>query len=141
MTVKEWLKNGRRLQFEIQALTEARNKALNRAIGGAVNYGTERVQASSGNGTEHKFISYSQYAAELERRMEELTNYRLEMLRLIARLPDSTHRALLTEYYINCKSWEDVADSIGYEERQTRRLHGEALQKMRIYFEDVRKCP
>lgn len=134
MTVKEWLKNGRRLQFEIQALTEARDDALNRAIGGAVNYGTERVQASSGNGTEHKFISYSQYAAELERRMEELTNYRLEMLQLIARLPDSTHRALLTEYYINCKSWEDVADSIGYEMRYVQKLHGRALEKCSQFF-------
>ena len=137
MTVKEWLKNGRRLQFEIQALTEARDDALNRATGGAVNYGTERVQASSGNGTEHKFISYSQYAAELERRMEELTNYRLEMLRLIARLPDSTHRALLTEYYINCKSWEDVAEAIHYSVRGRHNKHGEALEKCEEYFKPL----
>ena len=36
MTVKEWLKNGRKLNFEIQELKEARDKALNNAIGGAV---------------------------------------------------------------------------------------------------------
>lgn len=112
MTVKEWLKNGRNLNFEIQALREARNRALNAAVGGAVDYGAERVQTSSGNGTERLFVEYSRYSAELERRIAELEDYRAEMLRLINKVSNTTYRTLLIEYYINCKSWEDVAESL-----------------------------
>ena len=113
MTVKEWLKNGRNLNFEIRALKEARSRALNAAVGGAVDYGTERVQTSNGNSTERLFVSYSQYSAELEQRISELEDYQGEMLKLINNIPNSTYRTLLIEYYINCKSWEDVAESLG----------------------------
>ena len=44
MTVKEWLKNGRKLNFEIQELKEARDRALNNAVGGAMDYSAERYR-------------------------------------------------------------------------------------------------
>lgn len=134
MTVKEWLKNGRNLNFEIQALREARNRALNAAVGGAVDYGAERVQTSGGNGTERLFVAYSQYSAELERRIAELEDYQAEMLRLINKVSNTTYRTLLIEYYINCKSWEDVAVSVRYEARYTQKLHGLALQECECFF-------
>ena len=35
---------------------------------------------------------------------------------------------ILYERYINLKKWEDVAEVVCYEERQTRRLHDEAVR-------------
>lgn len=134
MTVKEWLKNGRKLNFEIQELKEARDKALNNAIGGAVDYGAERVQTSNGNSTERLFVSYSQYSAELEQRISELEEYQSEMLKLINNIPNSTYRTLLIEYYINCKSWEAVAECVSYEVRYTQKLHGRALKECGDFF-------
>lgn len=127
MTVKEWLKNGRNLNFEIRALKEARSRALTAAVGGAVDYGAERVQKSSGNSTERLFVSYSQYSAELEQRISELEDYQNEMLKLINNIPSSTYRTLLIEYYINCKSWEDVAECMNYSMRAIQKKHGLAL--------------
>ena len=127
MTVKEWLKNGRNLNFEIRALKEARSRVLNAAVGGAVDYGAERVQKSSGNSTERLFVSYSQYSAELEQRISELEDYQNEMLKLINNITSSTYRTLLIEYYINCKSWEDVAECMNYSMRAIQKKHGLAL--------------
>lgn len=127
MTVKEWLKNGRNLNFEIRALKEARSRALTAAVGGAVDCGAERVQKSSGNSTERLFVSYSQYSAELEQRISELEDYQNEMLKLINNIPSSTYRTLLIEYYINCKSWEDVAECMNYSMRAIQKKHGLAL--------------
>lgn len=132
MRVKEWLKNGRKLNFEIRALKEARDKALNAAVGGAVNYSAEKVQVSNENGKERCFVNYSQYAADLDVRIKELEYYRMEMLSLINKVDNSTYRTLLIEYYINCKSWEQVAEFIGYEVRYTQKLHGLALRECDI---------
>lgn len=135
MTVKEWLKDGRNLNFEIRALKEARSRALNAAVGGAVDYGAERVQASNGNSTERLFVSYSQYSAELEQRISELEDYQNEMLKLINNIPNSTYRTLLIEYYINCKSWEDVAESMKFSAYWVRRrLHSDALGSAEIIY-------
>lgn len=143
MTVKEWLKNGRNLNFEIQALREARNRALNAAVGGAVDYGAERVQTSGGNGTERLFVAYSQYSAELERRIAELEDYQAEMLRLINKVSNTTYRTLLIEYYINCKSWEDVGTDMHYSYVHiVNRLHPQALNEINKHYsiKDDYKC-
>lgn len=137
MTVKEWLKNGRNLNFEIRALKEARNRALNAAVGGAVDYGAERVQKSSGNSTERLFVSYSQYSAELEQRISELEDYQSEMLKLINNIPNSTYRTLLIEYYINCKSWERVEQDMNYSYVHiVHRLHPQALNEINKYYSE-----
>ena len=126
MTVKEWLKNGRNLNFEIRALKEARSRALNAAVGGAVDYGAERVQASNG-----------QYSAELEQRISELEDYQNEMLKLINNIPNSTYRTLLIEYYINCKSWERVEQDMNYSYVHiVHRLHPQALNEINKYYSE-----
>lgn len=137
MTVKEWLKNGRKLNFEIRALKEARSRALNAAVGGAVDYGTERVQTSNGNSTERLFVNYSQYSAELEQRISELEEYQSEMLKLINNIPNSTYRTLLIEYYINCKSWEKVEQDMNYSYVHiVHRLHPRALNEINKYYSE-----
>ncbi len=137
MTVKEWLKNGRKLNFEIQELKEARDRALNNAVGGAMDYSAEKVQTSNGNSTERLFVNYSQYSAELEQRISELGDYQAEMLRLINRVPESTYRALLLAYYVNCKTWDEVAKALSYSVRAIQQKHGLALLECERYFESV----
>ena len=134
MTVKEWLKDGRNLNFEIRALKEARSRALNAAVGGAVDYGAERVQISNGNSTERLFVSYSQYSAELEQRISELEDYQNEMLKLINNIPNSTYRTLLIEYYINCKSWKNVSGILDKSNRYTQTMHEKALEMISKYY-------
>ena len=49
---------------------------------------------------------------------------------------------ILYERYINFKKWEDVAEAVCYEERQTRRLHDEAVRIVdELMSKHVRQCP
>ena len=110
---------------------------MNAAVGGAVDYGAERVQASNGNSTERLFVSYSQYSAELEQRISELEDYQNEMLKLINNIPNSTYRTLLIEYYINCKSWERVEQDMNYSYVHiVHRLHPQALNEINKYYSE-----
>lgn len=141
MTVGEWLSCGRNLNVEIQALKDAFDKALNNAVGGAVNYSTERVQTRGGNGSESRFVAYSQYSAELEERIKELWNYQRDVLRLINRITNSRYRALLIEYYVNCKSWEQVAESLNCDLswllKRDKGLRDKAIRAADIVYKDL----
>lgn len=129
MTVKEFLKRGRLLNREILELTEARTRAFNAACGGAVDTSAERVQTTPANGSEGKFLTYAAYGTEIEERIRELNGYRQRMLEIINRVENTTYRSLLIAYYINCKTWEQVAEDIGYDSRYVYKLHGRALKE------------
>ena len=137
MTVAEWFKKGRRLNFEIEELKEARNQAFNSACCGAVDYSTERVQTSKGNDAERKFANYTNLTVEIDKRITELSEHRRKMLGLINKIDDSIYNALLLGRYYNCKSWEEVAEGIGYSDKWTRTfLHDNALKEAEKYFEE-----
>lgn len=139
MGVKEFLKNGRKLNFEIDELIKERDKAFALACGGAVKYDDERVQTSPGNVTENKFINYAEITAEIDRKIDELYAYRIEMHHLINTIDNSLYRAVLTARYINCDTWEKIADNMGYDIRHIHRIHGRALREISYYEKTLLK--
>ena len=48
-------------------------------------------------------------------------------------LENPTERAVLTERYINAKSWEEIAEIVGYTQRQTLNVHGTALKHFTLF--------
>lgn len=134
MTVKEWLNKGRKLNIEIAELKKAKDNAFVSACGGSAAGSEEKVQTSLNNGTEEKFSAYAQYSADMDNRLKELYTYQRKMLKLINRVDDSTYRALLIAYYVNCETWDRTADIIGYSVKQTQRKHGHALLEIDKFF-------
>lgn len=130
MTIKDFLKNGRKLNFEINELIKERDKAFVLACGTAVKYDNERVQSSCGNVTENKFINYAEYTLLIDRKIDELYKYRLNMHRVINTVQSTIHRAVLTARYINCDTWEKIAENMDYDIRHIYRIHGQALRKI-----------
>lgn len=141
MTVKEWLNKGRKLNIEIAELKKAKDNAFVSACGGSAAGSEEKVQTSLNDGTEGKFSAYAQYSADMDNRLKELYTYQRKMLKLINRVDDSTYRALLIAYYVNCETWGRTADIIGYSVKQTQRKHGHALLEIDKFFKNVPKCP
>ncbi len=127
MTVKEYFQKGRKLNFEIKELILAKNNAFDMACSVTAAPSDERVQTSTKNSSELKFINYSQYVETIEKRVMELCEYRLNMLQLISKLDNVLHRTLLIDRYINCLSWEEIALCMEMTERHIYRLHGNAL--------------
>ena len=136
MEVKEFLQRGRSLNFEIDGLIDARNNAFRLACGTDCAYDKEKVQTTKSNVSENKFIKYADYSAEIDRRIDELFNYRRRMMNLICCLDDTVYRSLLTARYINCQTWEQVAETIGYMSVKWVRenLHQKALMEAEKFY-------
>ena len=58
-----------------------------------------------------------------------LVNKRAQVQAIVARMAKQEHKDLLTERYINCKRWEDVARTMNYDQRWLFRLHEKAIKE------------
>lgn len=129
-SAKDWLMRGWRLDREINSLNEARSRAYAQLTGGAISYG-EKVQKTKLNNQEELRIAYLAYEDKINRRIAELIKVKTEILTAVEMVNNPTLRTLLIERYINFKTWEQVAESMGYSAEWTEiRLHKMALTKI-----------
>lgn len=76
--------------------------------------------------TENKAIKLSDKALELKDAELEAISIRQKVFDVIRTVPGEKGDVLY-ERYINLKSWDEVADSVGYSKRHARNLHDEAI--------------
>ena len=136
MTTKEWLMRARRLENRIIALQGSRQRAYDRAVSTTARP-REVCIISGGAAPSSKATHYLELCEEVEAQIDELNRIRAEILHAIRGVQDSTLATLLIEYYVNGKTWEQVARCINYTFRNTTRLHRKALRAM----EHVLQCP
>ena len=124
MTAKEWLGRARKLRLRLSALEDSKQQAYARAVSSTAGLG-ERV---SGGEPGDKFLNYTEVSSEVDRQTKELDQIRAEILQVIGQVEDNTLATLLTEYYVNDKTWEEVAVKVEKSWRWTMNLHGKALK-------------
>ena len=77
---------------------------------------------------------YIEAAVDLESEIKlleaELESMKVQAELWIATVKDKTTRKILTYRYIDCMTWDDVADLVGYTVRHTHRLANDAVEKM-----------
>ncbi len=134
MTVKEWLNKSRTMERELKQLEELKGKAYSLACGGSDSTNRdERVQTSKKNSTDDKFAAYADYSRQVDEMTAQLIKYRGELLIVLSGMENEKYKFLLIERYINCKTWEQVSDSIGLKDvRHIYRLHKKALRSVKI---------
>lgn len=76
--------------------------------------------------TENKAINLADKALELKDAELEAISIRQKVFDVIRTVPGEKGDVLY-ERYINLKSWDEVADSVGYSKRHARNLHDEAI--------------
>lgn len=94
----------------------------------------ERVQSSNkGNFTKtvDKIVDLQN---KINSEIDSLLELKSEVRNKINQLSDERFIVVLTDYYINCKTWEQVAKDNNYTDRHVYRLHGLALQNFRKKF-------
>ena len=77
--------------------------------------------------TENKAIKLADKALELKDAELEAIRIRQKVFDVIRTVPGEKGDVLY-ERYINLKSWDEVANSVGYSKRHARNLHDEALE-------------
>ena len=127
MTAKEWLSRARKMSGRLRALQTSKEQAFARATSVVVG-GGEHV---SGGEPADKHAAYAELSLSVDRQIEKLEQVRAEILQVIGQVEDNTLATLLTEYYVNDKTWEEVAVQMRYSWRQVMRLHGQALCEIR----------
>lgn len=131
MTAKEWLGRARRMSGRLRALQTSKEQAFARATSVVVG-GGEHV---SGGEPADKHAAYAELSLAVDRQIEKLEQVRAEILQVIGQIEDNTLAALLTEYYVNDKTWEEIAAEQHYSWRWTMKLHSKALQTVEAILE------
>lgn len=71
---------------------------------------------------------------KLNQEIEEYCIIEAEIREKILALPNNKYKTLLTGYYINCMTLEEVADLMERDFDYIRHLHGWALEYFRKYY-------
>lgn len=127
MTATEILKKARNLYREENELREQKQQAFLIACGSAYPGESAGVQSDSGNTTERNFTAYSDYSAQLDKKITELFEYREKLAVAIDKISDEKYRTVLKSYYINCRTWDEVARVMNYDVRHIYRIHKSAI--------------
>lgn len=127
MKAKDWLCRARRMNGRLRALQTSKAQAFARATSSTVGDG-EHI---SGGEPADKHAAYAEISLTIDRQIEMLERTRAEILQVIGQMEDNTLSTILTEYYVNDKTWAEIAAEQHYSWRQVMRLHGHALQMIR----------
>lgn len=96
------------------------------------------VKHSGGRGpVERQAVSAADKLARVERLIQrdidQLAQAKLEAIALIGLLGDTRMQEVLWEYYIRCsRNWDEAAEKLYMGRRTAMRLHGHALEKLRL---------
>lgn len=127
MTAKQWLNRARRIDREIRTLEEVITSTRERLESVTQSYSGDGAQSTK---DPHKFDRLVELESLVNEKINEQIQIKTEILEAISQIRDRRQRIVLTEYYLNMKTWEQVAVEINYSWRQVMNIHGRALQEM-----------
>lgn len=135
MTAKDYLSQARGIEDEIRQLERMRRAAYERATGC-----TASINPAPAHGGKKSDVltEYTNYATLLDEKVAELIDMQIDIEKAIRRLPGRLERDVLRGYYIEGKTWEQVADDVGKSVRQVSRIHVRALEN--VYKQSDIEC-
>lgn len=114
----------RRMGERVEQLQEAKLRAYEMETSITASPSAERVQTSNERRPGESFAALSD---EVDRQLAELAQAKAEALRLIGKVRDNRMATILTAYYVNGKTWEQIAVDTNYSFRHVTRLHRRAI--------------
>lgn len=127
MNAKTWLGRARRIDAEIAALMEAREKMIALMTKVTQTLSGDVVQSTK---DPHKFDRLAEFDSTIFQRVDELNETKIEILLGISKLKDGRYREVLIRRYVTMQTFSTIAGDMNFSERQILRLHGRALLKM-----------
>ena len=129
---KEYLRNYRRFGKEIDRKIEEYERLYSWIMKTTPTFSDMPKGKGNGDklpgGIERLIETNEQLNADIDRYIGQ----RRKIASSIEALSDVTLRTVMAMYYLNGKTWEDVANSLGYDVRHIYRLHGIALEKINM---------
>ena len=130
MTAKEHLEKVRQMNIYLKALEHEYFDLRQRAMSlSAMDYSRDKVQTSEHSDLSNTIAKVVDKADEIMNECNNLQSMRKEVKSIIYGIPNYTIRTILIERYINCKSWNKVAEDVGYSWSQVHRYHRVGLKE------------
>lgn len=129
MNAKQYLLRVRHIDKEINSLLMTIAETRDRLTKVTQNFDGDGAQSTK---DPHKFDRLVELEGLCDDLIDEQLRIKEETLRMISQLQDRRHRLVLKEYYVDCKTWEQVAVDLHYSYMHTTRLHGYALREFQI---------
>ena len=136
MDISLWIGRVQKIEKRIRQLKDARENARQFLYVSSAFPKGERVQVSRKNYAEEHMVKYLAYDEKLRVEIARLYQVKAEIIDAISKVGDDMLCAVLTGYYINGKQFSQIAEELGYSNRQITRLHQKALQILK----DVLEC-
>ena len=91
---------------------------------------TQNYDSDGSQGTKnpHKYDRLVELESLVDQKIDEQIALKSEILRTIMKLSDRRQRLVLMEYYVEMKTWEQVAVDMNYSYMHITRIHGYALK-------------
>lgn len=129
---KEILKKARQVDRRIMLIGVEWEK-LNQDIQAlkSFDYGKPIVQSSGGRSeVETAAVRIADRKAELSAELQKQLAIRADAIDIVHSLPPGPERDVLTQRYILCNSWDQVASNLHYVYRYCIQLHNAAMKKV-----------
>lgn len=85
---------------------------------------------TTGTKNPHKYDRLVELESLVDAKIDEQISMKAEILSTIMQLHDRRQRLVLMEYYVEMKTWEQVAVDLNYSYMHITRIHGYALKEM-----------
>ena len=129
MTAKQFLSRGRWIEREITSLIRTRDETRDRLTHITQNYDGDGAQTTK---DPHKFDSLVELEDKIDELIDRLYATKTEILGVIDKLEDRREFLALKVYYIDMKTWEEVAVELHYTWRQTMRIRKAAIANTEV---------
>ena len=118
-------------QGEINIIRQQIAQAELALLPSAIRYDTDRVQTSPDDPMLRMAEKVERYEAQLRKHLDKIIAKRQRAFAMIRRLKDPTQRKVLELFFLDQRrlSMAQVAEEIGYTERQTYRIYKDAIRK------------
>ena len=131
MTAKEFLRMARGMDRRIDRATERVERLRARLEAGRMSRITGMPRGGGEDWTET-----ADRLIELEKivnaRVREMCRVKRLAMEAIESVEEMRYREVLELYYLDGYTWEQVAKAMSYDVRHVTRLHGKALQKVKV---------
>ena len=135
MNSKQYLKQAYRLNERIKDKEDRLNDLKEMYTStGAIDYSKDRVQTSTS--ADAGFTKQVNQIADLESELvcdiEKLKMLKIELNHAIENVPDVDCSLVLSKRYILMKTWEQIAEEMGYSLTQIHRIHNRGIEIFEI---------
>ena len=127
MTAKQYLNRVRRIDKEIEALLRLVQRTRESLETTTQNYNSDGAQSTK---NPHKYDRLVELESLVDAKIDEQISMKAEILTTIMKLDDRRQRLVLMEYYVEMKTFEQVAVDLNYSWRQIMNIHKYALKSV-----------